>query len=144
MTRQRPQYIIKYTLIYLINCGKMLEGKTDEQAAIFAVLSDPTRLRLVKLLCRRRAPDALCVNALAAFLGVTQSAVSQHLRILKSIGLVKSERRGYYIHYFIDREALKRCQGLVSAALTIEEPSKEEESCQGFCPIRRDQDVSSK
>ena len=42
---------------------------TDEQAAIFSALADPTRLKLMKLLQRQRDPDALCVNALAGFLG---------------------------------------------------------------------------
>jgi len=98
--------------------------KTEEQAAVFAVLSDPTRLRLVKLLCRQWGSRALCVNALASLLGVTQSAVSQHLRILKSIGLVKGERRGYHIHYFINSDGLERCRNLVSAVLMIEESSK--------------------
>ncbi len=101
-----------------------IEEKIEEQAAVFSVLSDPTRLRLVKLLCRQRGPHALCVNALASLLGVTQSAVSQHLRILKSIGLVKGERRGYHIHYFINSDALERCRNLVSATLMIEESSK--------------------
>jgi len=50
---------------------KFLEN-TDEQAAVFSALADPTRLKLVKLLCRQRDPDALCVNALAGFLGVSQ------------------------------------------------------------------------
>ncbi len=113
-----------------------IEEKTEEQAAVFAVLSDPTRLRLVKLLSRQRVPDALCVNALAGILGVTQSAVSQHLRILKSIGLVKGERRGYHIHYFINSDALERCRNLISAVLTIEEPDKEE-PCENYCPVRR-------
>ena len=120
------------------------EKKTEEQAAVFSALSDPTRLRLIKLLCHQRDPDALCVNALAGFLGVTQSAVSQHLRILKSIGLVKGERRGYHIHYFVDREASEHCRNLVSAVLTIEKPGKEEDTCEKYCPIRREQNVSSK
>ena len=92
---------------------------TEEQAAFFAALSDPTRLRLFKLLCQQSIPDALCVNALAALLGVTQSAVSQHLRILKSVGLVKGERRGHHVHYFVNQEALKQYQSLLSAMLTI-------------------------
>ena len=109
-----------------------MQNNTEEQASIFSVLADPTRLRLVKLLCRQRTPNALCVNALAGLLGVTQSAVSQHLRILKSIGLVKGERRGYHIHYFINSEALERCHNLISAALIILEPS-EEEPCEEYC-----------
>ena len=105
---------------------QVIKEKTEEQAAVFAVLSDPTRLGLVKLLCRQRGSRALCVNALASLLGVTQSAVSQHLRILRSIGLVRGERRGYHIHYFINSDVLERCRNLISSVLTIEEPDKEE------------------
>ena len=114
-----------------------LQENTEEQAEVFSVLADPTRLRLVKLLCRQHTPNALCVNALAAILGITQSAVSQHLRVLKSIGLVKGERRGYHIHYFINHEALERFRDLTSAALIMEEPGKEE-LCQKDCPIGRE------
>ena len=106
---------------------------TEEQAAVFSALADPTRLKLVKFLCRQRDPDALCVNALAGLLGVTQSAVSQHLRVLRAIGLVKGERRGYHIHYFINRDTLEKYRGLTSAALSMEEPV-EELSCQEYCP----------
>ena len=109
----------------------------SEQAAVFGALADPTRLRLVKLLCQQREPGALCVNALAGLLGVTQSAVSQHLRVLKAIGLVKGERRGYHIHYFVNQDMLERCRRLVSEALSIEEPS-EEKSCKEYCPERRE------
>jgi len=101
--------------------------QVEEQAAIFATLADPTRLRLVKLLCHQQHPDALCVNALAAILGITQSAVSQHLRVLKSIGLVRGERRGYRVHYFINRAALERCADLVLEALSISEMEEEKE-----------------
>ena len=114
-----------------------LQEKTEEQAVVFAVLADPTRLKLVRLLSRQRAPDALCVNALAGLLGVTQSAISQHLRVLKSVGLVKGERRGYHIHYFIKSDALEHCRNLVSTALKIQESSKEEEPCENHCPVRR-------
>jgi len=112
------------------------EENTDEQAAFFGALADPTRLKLVRLLCRQRDQNALCVNALAALLGVTQSAVSQHLRVLRGIGLVKGERRGYYIHYFINQDMLEKCYRLTSAALSMEKPS-EGESCQDYCPERR-------
>jgi ArsR family transcriptional regulator len=120
---------------------KFLEN-TDEQATVFSALADPTRLKLVKLLCRQHDPNALCVNALAGFLGVTQSAVSQHLRVLRAIGLVKGERRGYHIHYFVNRDVLEKCRSLTSSALRMEELS-EEKSCQEYCPERREEDVSS-
>jgi Mg2+-importing ATPase len=74
----------------------------------------------VKLLCLQSVPDALCVNALPSRLGITQSAVSQHLRVLKSIALVKGEKRGYYVHYHINHEALERYRQLMVATLTGE------------------------
>jgi DNA-binding transcriptional ArsR family regulator len=121
---------------------KEAEEKTEKQAAIFAALADPTRLRLVKLLRRQRDYDALCVNALATILGVTQSAVSQHLRVLKAIGLVKGERRGYHIHYFINRESLEHCRDIISVALTIDEPGKER-ACESYCPIKEEKHGAS-
>jgi DNA-binding transcriptional ArsR family regulator len=116
----------------------------EAQAAIFSALADPTRLRLVRLLCRQRDPSALCVNALAAFLGVTQPAVSQHIRVLKSAGLVKGERRGYHIHYFINQETLERWREQILEALTIEEQNPEEESCNKHCPMGAKQEGKSR
>lgn len=109
-----------------------IEENTKQQAEVFGALADPTRLKLVKLLCRQHSPNVLCVNALASLLGVTQSAVSQHLRVLRTIGLVKGERRGYNIHYFINLEVLERYRKIVSEALKAEEPLNEE-SCETYC-----------
>src|SRR4030043_514489 len=86
-----------------------LQREAEEQTAVFRALADPTRLKLVKLLCRQRFPDALCVKALACLLGVSQPAISQHLRVLKSIGLGKGERRGSHIHYFINPQGWQGC-----------------------------------
>ena len=83
----------------------------EELAEIFKVLSDPTRLRLVKLLsdCSPgECEEALCVNALAHRVGVTQSAVSQHLRVLRQAGLVRGERRGHFVHYSLDQDRLEQ------------------------------------
>jgi ArsR family transcriptional regulator len=112
------------------------QENTVKQAAVFSALADPTRLKLLKLLCGQRAPEALCVNALAALLGVTQSAVSQHLRVLKAIGLVNGERRGYHIHYFINHNVLEKCLKLATASLSNAEPDKGE-PCQKYCPERK-------
>ena len=97
------------------------EVTIEEQAALFSVLADPTRLKLLRMLLRQSEPDALCVNALAYHLGVTQPAVSQHLKLLKNAGLVKGEKRGYRVHYFVKREALNKAQELISKALQISE-----------------------
>ena len=96
-----------------------MKDQTKEQAAIFGALADPTRLKLLKLLCQQHEPDALCVNALVGLLGISQPAISQHLRVLKSVGLVTGERRGYHVHYAVVPEALKRYQELLSETLSL-------------------------
>ncbi len=73
-----------------------------ELARLLKVLSVETRVRIVQLLKDR----ALCVNALAARLDVTQGAVSQHLRVMRDAGLVIDEKRGYFVHYRLNDETL--------------------------------------
>lgn len=105
----------------------MLEKKKatiEEQATLFSVLADPTRLKLLRLLSQQREPDALCVNALAYRLGVTQPAVSQHLKVLKDAGLVQGEKRGYRAHYFVKQEALNKAQELMSQTLQFSEEKR--------------------
>jgi len=84
----------------------MAMDEIEKLAEIFKALSDPTRLRLVKLLSE--GGGALCVNALAQRLAVTQSAISQHLRVLRQAGLVRGERRGSFVHYSLDQDRLER------------------------------------
>ena len=86
--------------------------KIEKLVEIFKALSDPTRLRLVKLLndCQPGVCKGgpLCVNALAHQLGVTQSAVSQHLRILRQAGLIRGARSGSFMHYSLDLDGLEK------------------------------------
>jgi ArsR family transcriptional regulator len=112
----------------------------EEQAGIFGALADPTRLKLLKLLYSQEAPDALCVNALTGLLGITQPAVSQHLKVLKSAGLVTGQRRGYHIHYYLKPGAIERCQKIITEILGSEEPA-EQIPCQD-CSERGDDNVS--
>jgi len=76
----------------------------DEIVRLFKALSDPTRVRIVTHL----AAGGLCLGALARRLGVTHSAVSQHLRILRGAGLVNGDKRGYWVHYSLDRPRVRR------------------------------------
>jgi len=84
-------------------------------ARIFKALGVDTRVRIVLLLRDR----ALCVNALAARLAVSAPAVSQHLRVLRDAGLVVGEKRGYYVHYRIDRGTLDRWKRLADGLLEM-------------------------
>lgn len=77
-----------------------------ESAELFKILSVDKRIEIIELLKK----EAMSVNALAGALGVSQSAVSQHLRVLKSAGLVHDNRQGYWVYYSLDREALEACR----------------------------------
>ena len=79
-----------------------MRTKPEEVARLAQALSSPIRVRILMLLRGR----AVCVNALAARLDVTQGAVSQHLRILREAGIVLAEKRGYYVHYRLNEEGL--------------------------------------
>ena len=88
----------------------------DKIAQIFKVLSVDTRVRIVQLLKGR----SLCVNALAKLLDITPAAVSQHLRVLRNTEIVKAEKRGYFVHYFLNKETLKQWKDLADTLLEIE------------------------
>ena len=90
-------------------------NKIQELSQVFKAPSDPTRLRLVKLLSDHKG--ALCVNALARELKVTQSAVSQHLRVLKQAGLVKGARRGSSVHYSLAQDRLEQYKARILETL---------------------------
>ena len=75
-------------------------------AELFKILSVDKRIEIVELLKK----EAMSVNVLADALGITQSAVSQHLRVLKGAGLVKDERQGYWIYYSLNRDVLEKCR----------------------------------
>ncbi len=95
-------------------------SKTRDLARFFKALGDETRLRLVALLAQQEPGSALCVGRLAGELNTTASNVSQHLRVLKDLGLVHGERRGYRIHYFLDQARLAAYRGLAREVLGIE------------------------
>jgi DNA-binding transcriptional ArsR family regulator len=71
-----------------------VEGLADT----FRALGDPTRVRILDALSH----GELCVCDLAAVLGVSQSAVSHQLRLLRGLRLVRSRRDGRMIFYALD------------------------------------------
>jgi DNA-binding transcriptional ArsR family regulator len=90
---------------------------TYDLARFFKALGDETRLSLVILLSQQEPGSAFCVGRLARELDTSISNVSQHLRVLKDLGLVQGERRGYRIHYILDQERLAAYEALAQALL---------------------------
>jgi DNA-binding transcriptional ArsR family regulator len=74
--------------------------RLDRLSALFASLGDPTRLRIISAL----AAHELCVCDLAAVVGLSDSAVSHHLRQLRALGLVRHRREGRLVLYALDDE----------------------------------------
>ena len=74
--------------------------RTLALAALFGALADPTRIRLIAALERTE----LCVGDLAATVGLTSSATSHQLRLLRSLGLVRTRREGRTVYYALDDE----------------------------------------
>jgi DNA-binding transcriptional ArsR family regulator len=72
-------------------------------AAIFKALADPTRVRIVSVL----AHTELCVCDLAATLGMTQSAVSHQLSLMRTMRVVKSRKEGRMVYYTLDDEHIR-------------------------------------
>jgi DNA-binding transcriptional ArsR family regulator len=85
----------------------------DRLAELFSALGSDTRVRILHELGER----ALCVGALAMRLDMTQSAISQHLTILRNAGLVESDKRGSFVHYSLTEDARERCEAALDDIL---------------------------
>ena len=69
----------------------------DELAEILKGLAEPTRLKILLLL--KDAGHPVCVRGISKHLGITESAVSQHLKVLRRLKFVEAQRNGYFVHY---------------------------------------------
>ncbi|MEM2896293.1 MAG: metalloregulator ArsR/SmtB family transcription factor [Candidatus Bathyarchaeia archaeon] len=85
---------------YVMELKELTRSKVDEQSVklqskIFKALSDPTRLKIIKLLSVRD----MCVCEIMVALDMTQPTASHHLNILENAGLVRPRREGKWIFY---------------------------------------------
>jgi DNA-binding transcriptional ArsR family regulator len=69
---------------------------TKAPDALFRTLADPTRRAIFERLCREGEQT---VGALTAQAGISQPAVSKHLRVLKQAGLARDRHEGRQTHY---------------------------------------------
>jgi DNA-binding transcriptional ArsR family regulator len=85
-------------------CNNLCEI-VPQMASTFKALGDLTRLQIIYLLSTDTS-GTLGVSELAARLKISQPAVSQHLKTLKTEGLVESRREGFYIYYTVNHERM--------------------------------------
>ena len=91
--------------VELVQANALGEPDLDRVAAMFKLLGDPTRAKMLYALLEA---GELCVCDLAAVLGMTQSAVSHQLRTLRDLRLVKSRRTGREIFYTLDDDHIRQ------------------------------------
>lgn len=95
----------------------LLQPRTVEALAdTFRVLGDPTRVRILDAL----ADGELCVCDIASLAGISESAVSHQLRLLRGMRLVRPRRAGRHVYYAVDDHHIL---ALLKQALShVEEP----------------------
>ena len=84
-----------------------------ELARVFKALGDPVRLRLLSLIASHEGGEA-CVCDLSDVFELTGPTISHHLKVLREAGLITGDRRGTWIYYRVQPEALR----LASTVLT--------------------------
>ena len=84
--------------IQIIRAGLLGEYSVAALAETFRVLGDVTRVRILDAISRTE----LCVGDIAELLGLSESAVSHQLRVLRGMRLVRPRRAGQLIFYSLD------------------------------------------
>lgn len=96
-------------------------SRQDKKSAeIFKALASDARLKILRLL----KDGDLCVKALAGELGISDPSVCRHLTVLSNLGAVVPEKKGYYVHYRLNRKTLVRWESLAGEILGKAEGSE--------------------
>jgi DNA-binding transcriptional ArsR family regulator len=89
-----------------------LERKAEDVAGMLAAMANPRRLII---LCRLAQAGEMTVARLMEAVGLSQSALSQHLALMREGGLLATRKEGLNVHYRIaDPRALQLMQSLES------------------------------
>lgn len=87
-------------------------NRAVELVELFKILGDLSRLRIIRMLASGME-SRICVDGIAKKLGISQSAVSQHMRIMKSIRIVEGKKKGSHVYYDINTKKLKEYKQLI-------------------------------
>jgi ArsR family transcriptional regulator len=87
----------------------------DDRDQLFKALSDPARIRIIEFLHRPDAAccsveDRVCASDLEGIVGLSQPAVSHHVKILIQAGLVRAEKSGRFVCYRVNRPRFAELQ----------------------------------
>ena len=69
----------------------------EKAVKVFKALGDETRLKILVILTKRN----ICAKGISRHLGISEAAVSQHLKVLREADIIIGEKRGYFVQYDI-------------------------------------------
>lgn len=87
-------------------------AEAEELAPLFKAVADPVRLRLLSLIACHEGGEA-CVCELTGAFELTAPTISHHLKVLKTAGLIDSQRRGTWVYYWINPSTLARLSAVL-------------------------------
>ncbi|MGI6634757.1 MAG: ArsR/SmtB family transcription factor [Christensenellales bacterium] len=106
---------------------------------VLKAIADETRMSILKLLLRHN----YCVRALANELNLTEATISQHLKVLREAGLLVGEKRGYFMHYTVERPVLHELAKEIKALADLEQEACQPEQ-RDDCPAYEKQECPKK
>ena len=86
--------------------------EAEKVAALLKALADPVRLRLMSLVASHVGGEA-CVCDLTCAFELSQPTISHHLKVLHELGLLERDKRGVWVYYRINAEALRSLGSLI-------------------------------
>lgn len=84
-----------------------MKDHIKNMAEVLKSLGDEKRLKIIKILASN-IDESFCVSDIAQQLGISQPATSQHIKILKNIGILEENRRGFRVFYTINSDVLAK------------------------------------
>ena len=87
---------------------------------LLKAVADETRFSLVTILLKQ----SLCVGGLSQRLGISEAAVSQHLKVLREAGFLSCERRGRFLHYHVNRAVLRQLADRLNSLAEVNDGCK--------------------
>ena len=103
---------------YAHRLRKLLEGvieheKAEKAARVFSAVSDPVRIKILKLLEK----ESMCVCELMEALNMRQPLISYHLKFLREVGLIRAIKKGKWVFYKIaDKKVLRMIDKIIELA----------------------------
>jgi len=83
----------------------------ENLSKIFKALSDETRLNILILVSKRN----ICQRGISKYLAISDSAVSQHIKVLKEAKIIHGQKEGYYVLYHINEGIFDKCINLLNS-----------------------------